>query len=328
MTQFKLFKFDWARAAASAGARRANGAAGYAATSTGQHRASDERGQRAAGAGRGVTPSPGGRILEMTWPLTPGEVRVNVGGEPDRDDFGLPPVDIEIPDDARELVRDVQAYHRELRAQRRQMRIGRLHAPLTRDGLVLPLLAGFLAMVLISGVLLTVFTAGQSGAPRTSASPQVTNASISQAPPASRPAPTPGRPAPGARLPAASVVLAGQPVQLRSLVTVVLALAPAGCQCGQALRRLRRQAHAAGVHLYLVGGGGDMPQVRRLALRTGQPAAKVADDKENVLAAAYRPHGLTAVLVRSDGTVGPVVRRIGPASRLTRQLRLLAPAGS
>jgi hypothetical protein len=263
----------------------------------------------------------------MTWPLTPGEVRVNVGGEPDRDDFGLPPVDIEIPDDARELVRDVQAYHRELRAQRRQMRIGRLHAPLTRDGLILPLLAGFLAMVLISGVLLSVFTAGQSGAPHSSASPQVTNASISQAPPTSGPAPTPG-PAPARRLPAASVVLAGQPVQLRSLVTVVLALVPASCQCGQAVRRLRRQADAAGVPLYLVGGSGDMPPVRRLALRTGQPAARVADDRTNALAAAYRPRGLTAVLVHSDGAVGPVVRHIGPASRLTSQLRRLAPAGS
>jgi hypothetical protein len=117
-------------------------------------------------------------------------------------------------------------------------------------------------------------------------------------------------------------------VQLRSLVTVVLALVPAGCQCGQAVRRLRRQAEAASVRLYLVGSGADMPPVRRLALRTGQPAARVADDEGNVLAAAYRPHGLTAVLVHSDGTVGPVVRRIGPATRLTHKLRLLAPAGS
>ena len=103
-----------------------------------------------------------------------GEVRVNVGGEPDRDDFGLPPVDIEIPDDARELDRDVQAYHRELRALRRQLRLGRLRGPLTRDGLVLPLLAGCLAMVLISGVLLTLFAAGQTRRarrPRSSVAP-------------------------------------------------------------------------------------------------------------------------------------------------------------
>ena len=47
-----------------------------------------------------------------------GEMRVNLGGDPGRDDFGLPPTDIQIPDDARELDRDVQAYYRELRSLR------------------------------------------------------------------------------------------------------------------------------------------------------------------------------------------------------------------
>ena len=39
---------------------------------------------------------------------------MNTGGDQGRDDYGLPPVDIEVPDDARELARDVQAYRREL----------------------------------------------------------------------------------------------------------------------------------------------------------------------------------------------------------------------
>ena len=90
---------------------------------------------------------------------------MNLGGDPERDDFGLPPVDIEIPDDARELDRDVQAYHRELRAQRRRRRARRLHGPLTRDGMVLPLLAGCLVLALISGTLLTLFSAGQTDMP-------------------------------------------------------------------------------------------------------------------------------------------------------------------
>ena len=90
---------------------------------------------------------------------------MNLGGDPERDDFGLPPVDIEIPDDARELDRDVQAYHRELRAQRRRLRARRLHGPLTRDGMVLPLLAGCLVLALISGTLLTLFSAGQADMP-------------------------------------------------------------------------------------------------------------------------------------------------------------------
>jgi hypothetical protein len=138
-------------------------------------------------AAAGVTRRPGGPHTGDDVAAHAGEVRVNVGGEPDRDDFGLPPVDIEIPDDARELDRDVQAYRRELRALRRQMRIGRLHAPLTRDGLVLPLLAGCLAMVLISGVLLTVFTAGRAAARACrQVAAQVTHASIRPVPTAAR----------------------------------------------------------------------------------------------------------------------------------------------
>jgi hypothetical protein len=252
-----------------------------------------------------------------------GEVRVNVGGEPDRDDFGLPPVDIEIPDDARELDRDVQAYRRELRALRRRMRITRLHGPLTRDGLVLPLLAGCLAMVLISGVLLTVFSAGRSGAPRPSASAQATHASI-------RPAPTPAR---AAGLPHAKVIIAGRPVELSSLTSTVLALVPAGCQCSAALRRLGEQAAAARVRLYLVGVNGDMPQVRKLAERAGQPRSGVANDTSNALATAYQAQGLTAVLVGADGSVvlsqvarDLTARHVGPGSRLTELLPSLVPA--
>ena len=90
-----------------------------------------------------------------------GEMRVNIGGDPGRDDYGLPPVDIEVPDDARELDRDVQAYHRELRAQRWRRRTRRMAGPLTRDGMVLPLLAGCLALTLLAGTLLTVFSGAQ-----------------------------------------------------------------------------------------------------------------------------------------------------------------------
>jgi hypothetical protein len=84
---------------------------------------------------------------------------VNSGGEPERDDTGLPPVDIEIPDDARELDRDVQAYYREQRAERRRLRHHRMRSKVARDGFLLPLLACCLILALITGTLLTVFTA-------------------------------------------------------------------------------------------------------------------------------------------------------------------------
>ena len=80
-------------------------------------------------------------------------------GDPGRDDYGLPPVDIEIPDDARELTRDVHAYHRELRSLRRQHLARRLYGPLSRDGMVLPLLAGCLAVKTVSSVAATSVSA-------------------------------------------------------------------------------------------------------------------------------------------------------------------------
>ncbi len=256
-----------------------------------------------------------------------GEVRVNLGSEPDRDDSGLPPVDIEIPDDASELDRDVQAYHRELRAQRRRMRLGRLHGPLTRDGLVLPLLAGFLAMVLISGVLLTVFTAGRNGRARQPSSAHGTNTVIGPVPgigSSTAAGQQTGKPA--SLLPNATVSVTGQRVPLRSLAPALLALVPAGCQCGSAVRQLRLRATAADVRLYLIGVGPDSRQVGRLAKRGRLPAAKFAADPHQVLAAAYHPHGLTVVFVRADGSIGLVARHLRSPSRVAHQIRSLAQA--
>ena len=72
-----------------------------------------------------------------------------------------PPLDIQVPDDARELDRDVLAYHRELRAQRRRNRLRRLagpFAPFAAHGSVMPLLASILAVCLVAGAMLSVAT--------------------------------------------------------------------------------------------------------------------------------------------------------------------------
>ena len=72
-----------------------------------------------------------------------------------------PPLDIQVPDDARDLERDVLAYHRELRAQRRKKRLRRLagpFAPFAARGSVMPLLASILAVCLVAGAMLSVAT--------------------------------------------------------------------------------------------------------------------------------------------------------------------------
>ena len=72
-----------------------------------------------------------------------------------------PPLDIQVPDDARELDRDVLAYHREQRAVRRRNRLRRLAGPFTpfaARGSVMPLLASILAVCLVAGAMLSVAT--------------------------------------------------------------------------------------------------------------------------------------------------------------------------
>jgi hypothetical protein len=210
---------------------------------------------------------------------------VNAGGDPGRDDYGLPPVDIEVPDDARELARDMQAYHRELRAQRRRHLAKRIYGPLTRDGMVLPLLAGCLALTLLAATLLTVFTARQTA--------------VSLRPP--RPGTghsTPSRP--GAPLLDATVFSAGQPEMLGSLPgeLLVLALIPPNCRCLSDLRQLTVQA--APGQFYLVGVRGE--QVEGLTRPLRLTPAHAVDDTKNALPRRYQVTALTAVLVKNDGT--------------------------
>jgi len=253
---------------------------------------------------------------------------VNVGGDPGRDDYGLPPIDVVIPDDARELDRDVQAYQRELRAQRRRQRARRLRGPLTRDGMVLPLLAGCLILALITSTLLIMFAADQTGMPDLG-----THSGAAPAP-KHQPTTAPSHPAagqPGGPLPGALIVLGGRHTPVRAITAAgpsVLALIPLDCACAPALRELRVQAAQAHVTLYLVGTGGDQKQVALLAAQAGQTPARVGEDVNNVLGRVFDQIWLTAILVRRGGAVYTVARDIpSRGQNLAASLRQLAAAG-
>jgi hypothetical protein len=89
-------------------------------------------------------------------------VTVNPGGGSGWDE---PPLDIQIPDDARELDREVLAYHREQRAKRRRNRLRRLAGPFAGRTTVMPLLASILAVCLVAGAMLSVATFSPATAP-------------------------------------------------------------------------------------------------------------------------------------------------------------------
>jgi hypothetical protein len=117
-------------------------------------------------------------------------VTVNPGGGSGWDE---PPLDIQIPDDARELDRDVLAYHRELRAQRRRTRLRRLagpFAPFAAHGNFMPLLASILAVCLVAGAMLSVATFSPAPADRTP-SPTTSIPGVSLGPKTTPAAPAP-----------------------------------------------------------------------------------------------------------------------------------------
>jgi hypothetical protein len=228
---------------------------------------------------------------------------VSPGGEPERDDSRLPPVGIEIPDDARELDRDVLAYRRELRARRRQQRRTRWHRSLGRDGIVLPLLACCLILALITGTLLTVFTAtsnqGLTGPPSSGA-----NSGLVGAAPNVVTGPLPPR---------AVIAVDGRaPIPLNRASHAMLLLVPRGCNCGSTLAWLAGVAITARAPAYLVYNQQTKADVQRLYDQLSnqrKDALILAEDTTGVLTGRTTfPDGipatqLTAILVAPDRTV-------------------------
>jgi hypothetical protein len=254
---------------------------------------------------------------------------VNPGGEPERDDTGLPPVDIEIPDDARELDRDVQAYLRELRAERRRQRRRRLHIGLTRDGVILPLLACCLILALITGTLLTVFTATsdqlvtpprsgtntQKPAPPTATTSPPASSSASATGGAAGPGLTPAR----ARLSDVQVMLADKSVPLSSLWGIMLVLIPTRCRCSTAVSRLAAIGVSSTAGAILVATEGTISEAQRYL--DGLPPriarnVRVAIDARGALQKAVPAARLTAVVIARYAAPGGA-QRLEYASNVT-----------
>ena len=226
----------------------------------------------------------------------------------DPDDYGLPKVDVVIPDDARELDRDVIAYRRELRQSRRRQRWQRLARPFTRYGIAAPFIASAVLIALISGVLMTVVSPRQ-GPPTV------------QVPPTSPPRPQPGQL--GGGLPAGTVVAGARRIPITRFFAAagVIMLVPRACTCDAAVRGLVRQAGLQRLRVWLVADGRtgtDADDVRRLA---AGGLAITAEDPGRVLSTTYRALGLTAVLLRPNKVVHEVIRDVRAGRDYSASLR-------
>jgi hypothetical protein len=236
-----------------------------------------------------------------------------VGLHGDHDDYGLPKVDVVVPDDARELDRDVIAYRRELRQTRRRARWQRLGRPFTRYGIAAPFIASAVLIALISGVLMTVV------------SPRPTPRAI-QVPPTGPARPQPGQI--GGPLPAGNVVVGDRRVPLTDFANVagVIMIVPRDCRCDAAVIGIARQAGSLQLQVWLVAdglAGKAADGVHRLAATATHGLGAVADDPDRVLSSTYQATGLTAVLLRTDRVVRRVLRAVQPTRGLAPDLRAL-----
>jgi hypothetical protein len=243
-----------------------------------------------------------------------GEVSVNPGGEPERDDSGLPPVDIEIPDDARELDRDMQAYYREERARRREQRGRRLQGSLAKDGIILPLLACCLILALITGTLLTVFTATSDQLlPNTQGTGLTPDIVAGPLPPAT-----------------ATVTVGKQAAMpVSGLRPAALILVPPQCDCAAALTWLIGVVTEAGARPYLLYTASTRPEVDDLysSLSSGrQSQTIVALESGNLVSSvpsSLPVGGLRAILLASNNTAD-YATRFSPQDDMTGLIQSLS----
>ncbi|TDD64619.1 hypothetical protein E1293_41325 [Actinomadura darangshiensis] len=250
------------------------------------------------------------------------------GGDPEPDDYGLPHVDVVVPDDARELERDVVAYRREERRRRRRVRTHRLFRPVTRFGVAIPIIAGALLIALLSGVLMTAF------GPRPT--PRPTGVQL-----APRPSASPGKV--GGLLPDGQVdKMTGDrtPVKTRDLRPGVIGIVPPAYRCETVVADLAGRTQEYKLNFWLVAdprpGGGRKPaslkDLKACAGTAHNGTPQVLEDRGGVLAGAYAPApgtpgptgtGLTAVFVAPDGVVTEVVRAPRPGPELAGKVEAL-----
>ncbi len=236
-----------------------------------------------------------------------------MGVHGDHDDYGLPKVDVVVPDDARELDREVLAYRRELRQERRRARWQRLGRPFTRYGIAAPFIASAVLVALISGVLMTVIS------PRP-------NPRAVQVPPTGPQRLRPGDV--GGGLPAGNVIVRHKRVPVADFIDVagVALVVPRDCACDAAVQNIIRQAGNQRLQVWLIADARtdkDDKDVSRLTAGTPPGVTLLADDPGRVLSATYRATGLTAILVRTDRIVRRVIRGLLPGRDLTADLRAL-----
>lgn len=216
---------------------------------------------------------------------------------------------IVVPNDARELARDVEAWRREQRwAQRRRILERRLP--------VLPRRAAAMSAPLVIAVLLAVAMLGATIATAGRPTTHDTTPPV----PLVLAAPSIGTGLAGGLVPDVALRGLTGTTSARQLRPAVLAVMQAGCGCAAALARLADEAAGYGLTVYLVGGQAQQAELTALAARVNRGDVSVLVEQGSALS-AFSGGGLTAVGVHADGVIEAIADGF---SRTTSFDRVLA----
>jgi hypothetical protein len=216
-----------------------------------------------------------------------------------------------VPDDARELSAESDAWRREATQQRQPTpfppatRVRRSPSRRHRLSMTAGLMVFSMLVVALSGVVgALVLPASPSGPPPA---------------PLASVTPLPGQV--GGLLPAATLADGSSPVSARSVRPAIVALVPVDCEpCADLLREVRRQGAEFSLPVTLVGGSDQGAQLSDLERALGAYRLDVLTDPAGTLATTYGPTVLTLLLVRDDGVVADIVRDPPPDLRLESTL--------
>jgi len=217
-----------------------------------------------------------------------------------------------VPDDARELVADRDAWLREQGA-----------SPLPEPsraptGLITRRHRLSITAALVAVSLLVVAVSGVVGALVLPSTP-----TSAPAAPLASPTSAPGQL--GGLLPLATLTDADTPVASRSLRPAVIGLLPADCaSCLDLVREVRRQAAEFGLPVTLIGDASQGSQLDALVRTLGSFQLGVLIDPSGSLASAYHPDSPTLLLVDNTGVVRDIVRDPPAGFRLESGLSILS----
>lgn len=217
-----------------------------------------------------------------------------------------------VPDDARELARDVEAWRREQRWQRRRQRLERWLVVRTvgERRIPGPLIFALLVLVVAIGATMSMLAPREVHAP----TPPV---------PLDLAAPTTPAGKAGGLLPDVPLLVSDGTTEARLLRPAVVAIISPDCRCTAALANLAAQAAPDGLTVFAVGASNQRTAVDQIAGQVGRANVQTAIDPTGTLVSAYAPVGLTVVPVHADGVTGTIMRSFSADARITSELNAL-----